>query len=719
MLKKNILYLLALNILFMCIQAKVIAQCPPNIGFEDGTFNNWECFIGKIDQNGIINVFLSPPVPDRQVMLKNTYPQQKDPYGGFPINCPNGSNYSIRLGNSGTGAEAERVSYTFTIPAGQNNYSIIYNYAVVLENPSHAPYQQPKFTANVFDVTANQYVTCGSFEFVASGSLPGFQISSVLSDVFFKPWSPVTIKLVGYAGKTIRLEFTTNDCTVGGHFGYAYLDVNENCSSPISGNVYCNGATSVILTAPFGFNEYHWYDANFTTLLGTGNVLRLSPPPPPGTTYAIEVKPYPGLGCLDTLYTTIATSPDAFNFVIKDSLNACGSGNGVDLTDTGVTTGSTPGLKYSYYTDASEINYVPTPSYVKASGIYYIKAENSAGCNDLKPISVSISDPPNLKITNPPTACAPNTIDLTAGTITVNTFPPNVKYSYWQDLSATLPLAKPNTINTVGRYYIKATDSLGCYSIMPVDVVVGNVPTFTVTNQVACGSTDITASGVAMAAQDVLTYTYWQDATAITALPSPTKVEATGTYYIKGTTTLGCSAVNPIQVTVNPIPVFTITDPAPVTFPATVDLTSLVNATSGVTYTYWKDSATSISVTDPTTVDSSSTYYVKATNTFGCIYVQQVKAVIKEPTITPPNVFSPNGDGINDYWEIPLLNRRYPQCVVEVYDRDGRIVFRTTGYNSPWNGARNGNPLPPATYYYIINLNNGMPRLSGNVSILK
>jgi hypothetical protein len=40
------------------------------------------------------------------------------PYGGFPINCPNGSGHSIQLGNTSGGAEAEGISYDFTIPAG-------------------------------------------------------------------------------------------------------------------------------------------------------------------------------------------------------------------------------------------------------------------------------------------------------------------------------------------------------------------------------------------------------------------------------------------------------------------------------------------------------------------------------------------------------------------------------------------------------------------------
>ncbi|MFX4906820.1 hypothetical protein ABTB94_20830, partial [Acinetobacter baumannii] len=86
------------------------------------------------------------------------------------VNCPNGSDYSIKLGNEQTGAQAERVSYEFTIPANQNIFSIIYNYAVVFQNPNHQNFEQPKFTANVYDVTEGKYVDCPSFSFVASGN---------------------------------------------------------------------------------------------------------------------------------------------------------------------------------------------------------------------------------------------------------------------------------------------------------------------------------------------------------------------------------------------------------------------------------------------------------------------------------------------------------------------------------------------------------------------
>lgn len=257
--KDKSLFIISLVVLFLFAGVRSNSQgaggCSENIGFELGTFKGWETSVGTINRAGVINVVPALPASGRHTIIQNTYPQALDQYGDFPVNCPNGSGYSVRLGNSQTQGEADQISYTFTVPANQSNYSIIYNYAVVLENPSHQQFEQPKFTSRVFDVTSGEYVQCGSFEFVASGNLPGFRMSAIKRDVFYKAWSPITVNLYGYAGKTIRLEFSSNDCTLGGHFGYAYLDVNENCASPISGNVYCNGANALTLTAPFGFKN--------------------------------------------------------------------------------------------------------------------------------------------------------------------------------------------------------------------------------------------------------------------------------------------------------------------------------------------------------------------------------------------------------------------------------------------------------------------------------
>ncbi len=154
--QRSLLMVVLLIALKSFSQSNVV--CPENIGFELGTFKNWESFSGRINATGVINLAATQPIATRHTILQNTYPQLKDMYGDFPVNCPNGSGYSIMLGNNATGSEAEQLSYTFTIPDNQNQYSLIYNYAVVLQNPNHQDYQQPKFTSKVFDVTSGRYI---------------------------------------------------------------------------------------------------------------------------------------------------------------------------------------------------------------------------------------------------------------------------------------------------------------------------------------------------------------------------------------------------------------------------------------------------------------------------------------------------------------------------------------------------------------------------------
>jgi gliding motility-associated-like protein len=90
--------------------------------------------------------------------------------------------------------------------------------------------------------------------------------------------------------------------------------------------------------------------------------------------------------------------------------------------------------------------------------------------------------------------------------------------------------------------------------------------------------------------------------------------------------------------------------------------------------------------------------------------------VLKSPLI--PNVFSPNGDGINDTWSIKYLNS-YPGCTVDIYNRYGQCIFHSVGYTRDWDGTHNGQPLPVGTYYYIINPKNGRPAMSGSVTIIR
>lgn len=83
-----------------------------------------------------------------------------------------------------------------------------------------------------------------------------------------------------------------------------------------------------------------------------------------------------------------------------------------------------------------------------------------------------------------------------------------------------------------------------------------------------------------------------------------------------------------------------------------------------------------------------------------------------------PNAFSPNGDNINDKWIIKGL-KDYDNCTVEIFTRYGREVFRSTGYQRPWDGTYNGAQMPVGVYYYLIDLRNGEKPLSGPLTLLR
>jgi gliding motility-associated-like protein len=125
-----------------------------------------------------------------------------------------------------------------------------------------------------------------------------------------------------------------------------------------------------------------------------------------------------------------------------------------------------------------------------------------------------------------------------------------------------------------------------------------------------------------------------------------------------------------------------------------------------------------INVTNPFANPPANQWYVlTATNTAGCEARDSVLVTVL-PALIIPNAFSPNGDGINDFWEIRHLSD-YPGSRVQVFDRYGKIVFNNTGYARPWDGAMNGRPLPAGVYYYIIDPANGGVRRQGSVTILR
>lgn len=108
-------------------------------------------------------------------------------------------------------------------------------------------------------------------------------------------------------------------------------------------------------------------------------------------------------------------------------------------------------------------------------------------------------------------------------------------------------------------------------------------------------------------------------------------------------------------------------------------------------------------IPNPIALPQETTLYEVSTQSNGCTYTDTVVVNVLQ-LIDPPNTFSPNGDGINDTWEVPGI-ADYPGSEVIIWDRWGQKVFSSNGYREAWDGTNKGRDLSEGTYYYFIQLN--------------
>ena len=87
------------------------------------------------------------------------------------------------------------------------------------------------------------------------------------------------------------------------------------------------------------------------------------------------------------------------------------------------------------------------------------------------------------------------------------------------------------------------------------------------------------------------------------------------------------------------------------------------------------------------------------------------------PCLRIPNVFTPNGDGVNDIWEIVNIEM-FPEAEIYVFNRWGQLMFTSKGYTEQWDGSYRGHFVPAGTYMYIIDLFNDEEPYEGTVTII-
>ncbi|RZK51607.1 MAG: gliding motility-associated C-terminal domain-containing protein, partial [Pedobacter sp.] len=113
-------------------------------------------------------------------------------------------------------------------------------------------------------------------------------------------------------------------------------------------------------------------------------------------------------------------------------------------------------------------------------------------------------------------------------------------------------------------------------------------------------------------------------------------------------------------------------------------------------------------------------YQLQVIDKYGCINGTAPIdfTLIKSTALSFANSITPNGDGINDFWEIKGF-QSYPDGDFSVYSRDGNRIFHSRGYSKTFNGLYNGKALPTGVYYYVIDLKTDCGTMSGSLTILR
>jgi hypothetical protein len=288
------------------------------------------------------------------------------------------------------------------------------------------------------------------------------------------------------------------------------------------------GATFSINVQSDGFYKIYYASTNAVSLSSSSlpsiqTLIKSSP------TISTEVSSLNDATCLNTSPNILSVTASAGSGNISQYAwysNTISSNSGGTLSLTSINSSSTD-------------NFTPIYSIVGDS-YYYPVVTNSNGCSTSGSVSgkITVNPLPSVTITNPAAVCSPSTIDLTATSITSGSTS-SLTYSYYTDAAATTALSTPSLVNTTGTYYIKGVTAASCYRVEPVIATINPLPSVTITNPAAVCSPstiDLTATSITSGSTSSLTYSYYTDAAATTALSTPSLVNTTGTYYIKGVT---------------------------------------------------------------------------------------------------------------------------------------------------------------------------------------
>lgn len=282
--------------------------------------------------------------------------------------------------------------------------------------------------------------------------------------------------------------------------------------------------------------------------------------------------------------------------------------------------------------------------------------------------------------------------------------------NWYSDAALTTNIGTGNTVTPTSiigtsTYYVTETIN-GCESpAATIDVTFIAPPFALITGDtmICMGqSTTLFATG---------TGTSWSWNTGSNA-GSITESPVVDTWYSVTYTNSCGSATDSVYVVVNPLPVGDAGPDTLLGFGNSVILTP----SGGTSYLWSPDTGLDcINCENPSASPLEDImYYVIVTDANGCTAIDSVFIEVDgEVGVYVPNIFSPNGDGLNDV--LYVRGNGIKSLNFMIYDRWGQMVFESTDQTIGWDGKKNGNPMNTAAFAYVVQVT----LVTGDVEIIK
>ncbi|MFI5136735.1 MAG: gliding motility-associated C-terminal domain-containing protein [Sphingobacteriales bacterium] len=480
--------------------------------------------------------------------------------------------------------------------------------------------------------------------------------------------------------------------------------------------------TNLVVTGT-GTLKYIWWNDQQQTVSTTQDLTGQ-----PAGTYKLEVTDDSQCG---PVYSSAIVIPETNGIILDESkalttIASCSKDNG---SVTGIVAS---GATQYQWTDANNKMAGTTADLKNAApGDYILTTSNSFGCSKTsKTYHIGQQAPTQFPVYA--AVIVPACTGKSNGTITVAT-DVLVNSARWVNSQGVTTGGKSAAIIDLaaGTYQLFLTDQNGCENLYN-SYVVTTIPQL----QIIPGSEQVTNDQCALKTGSITNiqvtggvppYTYtWLNAgnSTISSAPNLTGV-GEGLYTLNVNDASNCGLVSTVYQVKNQDNII----PAPLA--GNVQLCSPGDALLQVTnpsaaYSY----RLYTSETSATPVDEQANGSFKITvKANGFYYVSQVsgdcestrtavQASVGITSLDIANAFTPNGDGINDFWKINGI-ANYPAAKVQVFTRSGQKVFESKGYTTPFDGTYNGKQLPVGVYYYIINLGTNCNLLSGSLTIIR